>query len=665
MRCLILLAALLSVCRISCTEKNASRDSLVYMLSITKDPSEHIRIYRHLADISYGEKDEIKYLEKLYGEASRAGQTETALEALSDLSIAFSMTREPDSARRYLELVRDMETGSTEGLWSAYTSMFLFNNELLEGKAGKTVQEKLDRYKTAAGKNEGNIYRQIENAYSIGIVHLSREKAEEAVPYLATADELASKLPFKDGCRYRITIKRRLARAYLMTGRNEKSVGLLENSIKLQERYFDTYYRRARPFYRMDEFYISCYTSMLLNLDSMPPERVKFYLDRLAHLCRDSDNPKYRYSYYLSLNNYHLSRKEWEKALSYGDSLIKYARDIAPYNLPGLYFVNSAIYEKLGLPAPALEYFKQAHTMQDSVNSAISQQKLDELKVEYDIDRLSYEKSQLEVRNKRMMIAGLSVMLSVVGGLCVYLYVLLHRERVVKMKLARYRELAEEGEKMKTAFISSMCHEIRTPLNAIVGFSDLLLDPSFGPGDRETFSAKVSLSAGELTAIIDGMIEVASLDISDERLPVEPYDISVICAEEMEYLAKHARNGVECRVEFPDGPLEAMTNVHYLSLLLEHLLANAAKFTEEGSITLRCTGEGDSVVISVTDTGCGIPEHHRQAVFGRFTKLDAHKQGSGLGLYLCRLIAKRLGGKIFIDTEYANGTRMVVVLPAA
>ena len=99
--------------------------------------------------------------------------------------------------------------------------------------------------------------------------------------------------------------------------------------------------------------------------------------------------------------------------------------------------------------------------------------------------------------------------------------------------------------------------------------------------------------------------------------------------------------------------------------VLEHLLSNANKFTETGYISLELKADEKKklVYIYVTDTGCGIPLEKQEEVFNRFLKLDTFVPGNGLGLYLCRLIVKRLTGEIKIDPEYNEGTRVIVTLP--
>lgn len=114
-----------------------------------------------------------------------------------------------------------------------------------------------------------------------------------------------------------------------------------------------------------------------------------------------------------------------------------------------------------------------------------------------------------------------------------------------------------------------------------------------------------------------------------------------------------------------EDDLYIKTNASYLTQVIDHLLNNANKFTEQGSITLgyKQNGAKDKITIYVADTGCGIPEEMHEEVFSRFFKLDTFVPGNGLGLYLCRLITKRLGGEIKIDPQYKEGARVTVTLP--
>ena len=125
------------------------------------------------------------------------------------------------------------------------------------------------------------------------------------------------------------------------------------------------------------------------------------------------------------------------------------------------------------------------------------------------------------------------------------------------------------------------------------------------------------------------------------------------------------KDGVEFKFNPPCTELMVKTNSDRLSQILTHLLQNAAKFTEQGSITLEyALNESEQqIVYRVTDTGKGIPKDKQDFVFERFAKLDDFTQGTGLGLPICRLVAEKLGGSLLIDDSYTQGCRFILTLP--
>lgn len=160
------------------------------------------------------------------------------------------------------------------------------------------------------------------------------------------------------------------------------------------------------------------------------------------------------------------------------------------------------------------------------------------------------------------------------------------------------------------------------------------------------------------------MLEVANLDVSDEKLPCLPTDLVQLCREVCTTYIRENRNpNLSITTQMPEKSLIAATNHRYLTLVLDSLLDNAVKFTESGSITVGCRQKDGQVELSVADTGPGISSENHRMVFDRFTKLDIYKKGGGLGLYLSKIIIRRLSGSIFIDPDYTGGTRMIVILP--
>ena len=296
-----------------------------------------------------------------------------------------------------------------------------------------------------------------------------------------------------------------------------------------------------------------------------------------------------------------------------------------------------------------------------------------EMQTRFDVNKLELEKSKLANKNKQIALTGTFILLLAAIGWSIYQRTMVKRLKKMHCALMTAHEevrkqsmKATESEKMKTAFLNSICHEIRTPLNSITGFSELIFDESLDTATRQEFRQLIQSNSTALASLMDNMLELSQLVSSELPLPVESTDVYGLCVEEMAKLKETlSKPNIECIITGDKDGMTAQTNAFYLSRVIGNLLSNSAKFTESGTITLTCNidKEKGQLVISVTDTGIGIPADKQEWVFERFTKVDDFKPGTGLGLYICRIIIQRLGGQIRIDTGYTSGCKMVVTLP--
>ena len=201
----------------------------------------------------------------------------------------------------------------------------------------------------------------------------------------------------------------------------------------------------------------------------------------------------------------------------------------------------------------------------------------------------------------------------------------------------------------------------------INGFSELITNDDICMDEKQAFSRIIYENCYHLTSMLNNLLEIAQLDSGNDSLPLVPTRIHELCLYEMQQVKKYQEKpeinyGRKARYEND----MILTNRAYFSLIISHLLANANKFTEKGSITLsyHLDSGANLVTLSVTDTGCGIQDK-QEWIFERFTKTNDFIPGSGLGLYLCRLIVNRLNGKIKTDPSYTKGSRFVITMPIA
>lgn len=227
---------------------------------------------------------------------------------------------------------------------------------------------------------------------------------------------------------------------------------------------------------------------------------------------------------------------------------------------------------------------------------------------------------------------------------------------------------AQESDRQKTKFIQTMSHEVRTPLNAIVGFSQVLTDGEFPASeeDRQNMKQTISRNTDLLNVLINDILDLTSVESGQYEMKMETVHINELCHRALDTTRSHKAEGVSLRLETNLPDTFAVTSDGYrLMQVLTNMLSNAAKNTDKGSIVLACSisERPGMLTFTVTDTGIGVPRDKQEAIFERFYKIDQFKQGVGLGLELCRIIADKLGGAMGIDPEYDKGARFRFAIP--
>lgn len=325
---------------------------------------------------------------------------------------------------------------------------------------------------------------------------------------------------------------------------------------------------------------------------------------------------------------------------------------------------------------------------------------LEHTKSQMEIEKMNSENNELQLKNRNLELAQfkaetereqslmkakqaesdhqLMILKFVLAFLCffavflsAYLYLRRKSVRLLKEKneeLTIARDHAEQADKMKTYFIQNMSHEIRTPLNAIVGFSQLLSDPELPLEDEEKkeFSSLVQHNSELLTTLVNDILDLSALQSGKYTMNLAPHNCNEMCQMILSTVTHRKPEDVKLYYtsEVADDFL-FVTDRQRLQQVLINFLTNAEKHTEKGEIHLHCstTENPGKITFSVADTGTGIPADKLDYVFERFKKLNEFKQGSGLGLNICRIIAERLNGEVTVDRNYTGGARFMFILP--
>lgn len=222
---------------------------------------------------------------------------------------------------------------------------------------------------------------------------------------------------------------------------------------------------------------------------------------------------------------------------------------------------------------------------------------------------------------------------------------------------------AQEADKMKNAFIANMSHEIRTPLNAIVGFSRLLVETN-NASEQLEYHTIINNNCDMLLQLINDILDFSKIEsgtLSYNKVWIELKDI---CQEV--YVTQSLKMTSDVALLFSGDALPSVrvwTDPQRVEQVLLNLLSNAIKCTSVGFISLSYRVEKKFVRVEVTDTGVGIPPEKQAAIFDRFVKLDDFRQGTGLGLTICKMIIEKLGGEIGVSSRVGAGSTFWFTLP--
>lgn len=363
--------------------------------------------------------------------------------------------------------------------------------------------------------------------------------------------------------------------------------------------------------------------------------------------------PKDRASDILSLEaQYYLKKGDYGKALSKYEDLGK----IRPVTFDVL--KNEALcLSMLGNIRQSNEKLLRALNMRDSLDIVAKEHSVMEQMVLMEVESINAEKDKLSLRLREARLNYAKIMIGVMMVLLVIFIYLTWKYHKTNVKLIK-------SENVKGKFINHLSHEIRTPLNSILGFSDLIAEGSLTPEEMEKCSIIIHENSNFLLRMISEAMDIADVGSIGTYLKDS---INDICLETVEAARTKAKKDVPIFLIPSKSDRQGMLNKQKIVKILNALLDNAIRFTKKGSITVEVRtvtiNFDNKIVITITDTGIGIPINSQDTVFKFFEKIDEYNPGLGLGLSVSRLLAESMNGSLEIDKDYADGTRMVLIIP--
>ena len=668
------------------TEGNtAVKDSLSEALPSASSPLQKLEIMTNLMDLSRQE-EQVEYAKQLYWLALEEDEDYYKEAALTEILRFYVNTDAKDSAKVYLaEAERELK-GKARDFLVTYMKTIMDVRVVYYTK-GEDRMKLIEKYKLRLEtEKDMPVLDKISNYYLLGMANSNRvdPKNQDAIYkevcyYMNNLIELSDNIPLRYSYLFRLNTLNILS---LMEATPENRVKASLRYLNMQKEYADTKEMKTRP-YTSKRHLLNAYSTLATAAETVGKDMATYYFNYFIDL-----NRKYpedaafsaEYDRYFTSLNYYKSIRDFQKAADYNDSVIYYFRhgdfqfDLTENIVLTLKDKIDCL-DSLHRYKDAYEAYKEYSVLLDSARTRSMENKVEDLEIKKYVDELVVEKKALEIdlqksRSQLYLFLALLI-LSICFGIFIFF-------RLGKIK-SLYKELqesnrlviiasekAQESERMKNAFIKNMCHEVRTPLNAINGFAELITSDGISPEEKKEFSKIIYTNCHNITSMMNDVLVIAQLDSSNEVLPLEPVHISLLCHHEMNKLKKlQQKPDIHYQVEGDKSNDLIYSDPNHFGIIISHLLNNANKFTNQGSITLsyQPEEEGRIMCICVTDTGCGIPADKSEWIFERFTKNDDFIPGSGLGLYLCRLITQRLNGSLKLDTCYTGGARFILRLP--
>jgi len=245
-------------------------------------------------------------------------------------------------------------------------------------------------------------------------------------------------------------------------------------------------------------------------------------------------------------------------------------------------------------------------------------------------------------------------------------------------KLEEQNRALEEVGRLKDEFLSTVSHELRTPLTSIRGAVGVIGDGVAGPvtDKQRKFLDIARNNTDRLTRLINDLLDLSKMEAGKMTFQMAHVSMASLLKEAGTTFAVAAHDkGLALDVDLPDPTLMVSADRDKIMQVLSNLLSNAVKFTDRGGVLLWARAQGERVLVGVTDTGPGIPDGEREAIFSKFHQVDSSstrkKGGTGLGLPICKHIVEAHGGEIRVERGGpaldgdGPGTTFAFTLPAA
>ncbi len=242
--------------------------------------------------------------------------------------------------------------------------------------------------------------------------------------------------------------------------------------------------------------------------------------------------------------------------------------------------------------------------------------------------------------------------------------------KLVEKELLASKEKAEESDKLKSAFLANMSHEIRTPLNGILGFSDLLKDPSLDEKVKVDFINTIDKCSNQLLHIVTDIIDISKIESGVDKAKPVVFNLLELIHETQAFfqpLADLKNLKIIFMNNLPSSLVNIFSDPIKLRNALNNIIDNAIKFTDKGGIEINISDNNNFLLFKISDSGIGIEPAFQKIIFDRFRQVELSNTrdygGNGLGLSLAKSFTELLGGSVEVDSSIGEGSTFTISIP--
>lgn len=650
-------------------------DSLRQRLAQLQTPQDKLPLLKELVGLYWQLPEEVSSLKEVIKIAMPLDSITVVYDAMAGLSRYYYNEENRDSLLYWVNQLDSLATSRDEnpdGLFLAGSLicqdyLWAGNYELAMDKAFQC----LDRAQKA-----GNEYGLMRAYRDLGMVYQRINRDSDAV------DILRKGLPL---------LKRENSKSTFLTMylssmlRSTLVIGLLPESEELLKQYdslldsLEIKYEKDGKIFpiRRHRCLINCYYSELYTMKG-DMAKARAYLDKATAFRDSTFGTELEAQYLRTKSFYYWKTNDSKRALRNVEQALKINRDLDKLEM------KKAILQSSGQLEEVIAVYEEIIEKTEMINTEAFNRQMEQLRVLNNLNGMEKQDRELKLKSEQERLKQRQVVVALVFlvAIMVLLYVLWRiycRTRKLRNELLQEKDsliesekqlravarAAEEANRKKSAFIANISHEVRTPLNAIVGFSELLASSAYGEKENVEFAGLVNHNSELLLNLINDVLDLSRFESGKIQFAIKPNDLVACCQRSMDSIRHRIKPGVKLTFTPSHDPYTLNTDVLRLRQLLTNLLSNAVKFTSSGEINLSFTVDEkkEEVLISVTDTGCGIPIDKHEQIFERFEKLDEFIQGTGLGLSVCQIIAEQLNGSLVVDSSYTKGARFIFIHP--